>query len=366
MVLPRVDRLGHPADGAALAGRVVAFEHGDQRLPAEALVAHQHGQAFLLTDQLLPVGILAQRPAQVEAGDQPAIVQAGHQRCGVRQALGALLLHVERHLQPLQQGAADGQAAIARVHALDHVPRRIVAAGAAQQALAVAHELVVGLALLPVQFAEPPAVLRVLLQHLQAGLELLLRQVEPELEEQRALVAEHPLEALRRRAAGVQGGLVDIAVDPRMQQLAVPVAEEDADLPLGRQPAPETPLRWARELLVARLEEALHLDQARVHPFVEQLDRLALARPFDTVDQDQHREARLLLQLELSFQQRLAQFDDRLLVGFLVDRMADLGGLEHAGFLAAKCFQGRRCAAVLLLPDRLKCALPFCALPSYA
>ncbi|MDT4867808.1 hypothetical protein FQZ97_1027380 [compost metagenome] len=143
--------------------------------------------------------------------------------------------------------------------------------------------------------------------------------MEPELEDQRAFIAEHPLEAFRIVDRLVQPGVLDIALDPRMQHLAVPVAEEDADPSLGRQLAPEAPLGRTGKLLVAGLEEALHVDQPRVHPLVEQLDRLALAGTLDAVDQDEHREARLLLQFELRLQQVLAQFQHGLFIGFLVD-----------------------------------------------
>ncbi|MNN31684.1 hypothetical protein D3C81_1453810 [compost metagenome] len=116
-----------------------------------------------------------------------------------------------------------------------------------------------------------------------------------------------------------------------MQHLAVPVAEEDADPSLGRQLAPEAPLGRTGKLLVAGLEEALHVDQPRVHPLVEQLDRLALAGALDAVEQHDQRKARLLAQLELRLEQRLAQFGHRGVVGFLVDLVADFGGFEHAG-----------------------------------
>ncbi|MNF60524.1 hypothetical protein D3C84_421450 [compost metagenome] len=143
--------------------------------------------------------------------------------------------------------------------------------------------------------------------------------MEPELQDQRALIAEHALEIFRIVDGLVQAGVLDIALDPGVEHLAVPVAEEDADLSLRRQPAPETPLRRPRQLLVRGPQEALHIDQPRVHPLVEQLDRLALAGALDAIDQDEHRETRLLLQLELRLQQGFAQFQHGLFIGFLVD-----------------------------------------------
>ncbi len=330
MVLARVQRVGDTADGAALAGRVVALEHRDQRMLAEALVADQPGQARLLGGELLLVGVLVQVLAQVQGVQQATVVQARHQRCGVRLALGALL-GGQRGLQPFEEDAADGQGAVALVRAFHHVPGRVVPAGAAQHALAVMHEAVVDLALLPVQRTELPAVLRILLQRLETLLQLFLGEMEPELEEQRAFVAEHALEAFGGIDGLVQLGLLDMPLDPRVEHLAVPVAEEDTGPPLGRQAPPEAPLRRPLQFLVGGTEEALHLDQARVHPLVEELDRLALAGALDAVDQDDHREARLLLELELRLEQRFAQLDDGLLVGVLVDAVANFRGFEHGG-----------------------------------
>ncbi|MNC41854.1 hypothetical protein D3C75_906410 [compost metagenome] len=118
---------------------------------------------------------------------------------------------------------------------------------------------------------------------------------------------------------------------PPLQHLAVPVAEKHAGAPLGRQASPVAPERRTRQLLVGLLVEGLDLDQPRVHPLVEQLDRLALAGALDAVEQHDQRKARLLAQLELRLEQRLAQFGHRGVVGFLVDLVADFGGFEHAG-----------------------------------
>jgi hypothetical protein len=46
---------------------------------------------------------------------------------------------------------------------------------------------------------------------------------------------------------------------------------------------------------------------ARVHPLVEQVDRLALAGALDAGDQDQHREAAVEVQVVLRLEQRRAQ-----------------------------------------------------------
>ncbi|MCY1291141.1 hypothetical protein D9M70_403180 [compost metagenome] len=297
-------------------------------MAAEALVGDQLGETPLFIGQLLLVAVLVEAERKIEGIEQAAVVQAGHQRRGMRTGSVAAP-GLQRGLQAFQEDAPDAQAAEIRVVALDHVPGRELAVGAAQHQFGGLDDLVVDLRLLPVEHADLPLVPGIALQLLLTLLQLLLGEVEPELEDQRALVGEHPL-----GAHGLLDGLLHLAalqppLDPADQHLAVPVAEEDADLPFRRQPAPEAPLRRPRQLLVGGQQKARHLDVARIEPLVEQLDRLALARALDAVDQQDHRKARLLLQLQLRLEQRGTQLDDRRLVGFLVDGVADFCRLEH-------------------------------------
>ena len=327
-VLARVQGRRHTADGTALAGRIVALEYRHQGMLAQALVAHQAGQARLLGCQLLLVLVFVQTLGHVQAVQQAEVVQAGNQRRRVGLAVRALLV-LQRGLQALQQNAPDGEAAVILVGALDHIPGRVVAAAAAQDALTVAHKLVVGFRLLPVQRADPPAVQRVVLEGVEARVHLLFRQVKPEFEDQRAFITEHPLQAPGAVDGLIQHGILDPPVYPALKHLAVPVAEEDADPPFPRQLTPIAPGRRAGQLLVGLLVEGVDLNQPRVHPLIEQLDRFALAGAFHAIDQQQHREARLLLQLKLGLQQGLAQRRHSGLIGLLVDGMTDLCRLKH-------------------------------------
>ena len=327
-VLARIQRLGDPADGAALACRVVAFEYRHQRMLAHALVVHERRQARLLVGQLGLVGVLLQRLAQVQAFQQTAGAQAGGHRHGMRRRTRPAC-RFQGRAQALQKNLAHRHVAVIAVAAVHHVPGRIVPAAAADDVLGMPHHLVVGLALLPVQRAEFPAVQRIVGQALQACFHLRAGQVEPELEDQRALVAQHALQALRALDRLIELGVVDLVLDPRLQHLAVPVAEEDAGAPLGRQLPPVAPGRRPGQLLVALHIEGGHLDEARIHPFGEPLDRIPLAGALDAIDQDDHREIRLLAQLVLDFQQGLAQRGQFGFVGFLVDGVADFGGFEH-------------------------------------
>ncbi len=252
-------------------------------------------------------------------------VHLQRRRMGLGHALSGLFRGRQRSLQTFQQDAPHGQAAITLVGAFDHVPGREIAAAQPQDLLAVAHEFVVGLGLLPVQRADAPAVQRVVLQRVEACIHLVFREMEPELEDQHAFVAEHALQTLRAGRGQLQLGTLDAAMHAILEHLAVPVAEEDAGMPLRRQPPPEAPGRGVRQLFVAGHIEAVDPNQPGVHPLVEQLDGLALARPFDTVDQDQNRELRLGLEPVLRLQERLAQVRHCGIVGGLVDGVTNFG-----------------------------------------
>ena len=142
-VLARVQGRRDPADGPALARRVVAFEHRHQGVLAHALVPQQAGQARLFGNQLFFVVVLVQVLGHVQAVQQAELIHRRRQRRRVDLG-GSQGLAVQRALQPFQENPPHGKAAVMRVDALDHVPGRIVAAGAAQHALAVLDELVVG------------------------------------------------------------------------------------------------------------------------------------------------------------------------------------------------------------------------------
>ncbi|MNE54421.1 hypothetical protein D3C80_1491970 [compost metagenome] len=162
--------------------------------------------------------------------------------------------------------------------------------------------------------------------------------MKPELEDQRTFIAEHLFQALGAIDRLVQPRILELAMDPPLQHLAVPVAEENPHAPLGREHPPVPPGRWPRQLFIGLLIERADLDQARVHPLVEHLDRLTLAGTFDAIDQNDHRKAALLLQFELRFEQRFAQGRDFGVVGFFVDGVIDFGGFKH-GRLPSRCEQ---------------------------
>ena len=67
------------------------------------------------------------------------------------------------------------------------------------------------------------------------------------------------------------------------------------------------------------------MNQPRVQPLVDLVQRLATAGTIHAVDQDQHRAIGTLLQLVLRIQQGLTQRRLLGLVGVLVDNVTELG-----------------------------------------
>ncbi|KPW34280.1 Uncharacterized protein ALO87_05618 [Pseudomonas syringae pv. apii] len=331
-VLTRVQRRRDPANCPAFASSVIAFEHRHQCVAFHAFVTQVAGQARLLGDQFVLVVFFAQVQAQVEAVEQRTFIVMDRQR-PYRQRAGLGFDLVERGLHAFQQQAADGQAAVIGVHTLDHMPGRVVTAGTAQDSLAEAHELVVGLGLLPVQRADAPAVQRVILEGLEAQLHLFFGQVKPEFEDQRAFIAEHLFQAFGAADGLIEHRILVLPMHATLKHLAVPVAEENPHAPFGRQLSPVAPDRRMGQLLIGLLIEGAYFYQARVHPLAEQFDRLALARAFYAVDQHDDLPFGLLVQVYLRLQQSFAQRRQSGLVGVIVNGMTDFSGFKHAQLL---------------------------------
>ena len=89
-------------DKVALAGRIVALEHGDQGMLAKAFVTHQNSQSRLLGRQLLLILVFIQPLGHVQAVEQAAVIQAGGQRCHMRLHRPPCL-GLKRRLQAVEQ-----------------------------------------------------------------------------------------------------------------------------------------------------------------------------------------------------------------------------------------------------------------------
>ena len=156
--------------------------------------------------------------------------------------------------------------------------------------------------------------------------------MEPELEDQRTVIGEHPLEAvdLLDRAQQILGlGVPEHLVDDRIR---VPGPEQDPDLAFGRQRAPIAPHRRSFGFLVRRIVEGVRVDVARIHPFVEEVDRLALARAAYARNEQDHWKLAELGKPELGVQQIDPQLRLDALVLPLGQLVSQLRRLEH-GYL---------------------------------
>jgi hypothetical protein len=110
----------------------------------------------------------------------------------------------------------------------------------------------------------------------------------------------------------------------------VPAAKEDADLALGRQRLPVAPHGRAGQFFGGGRVKGHGADVARVHPFIEQVHRLALARPAHAGDEDDHRKVAPLGKLHLRFEQRRAQLRLHLLVFALGKFVSDFCRFKQA------------------------------------
>jgi hypothetical protein len=77
------------------------------------------------------------------------------------------------------------------------------------------------------------------------------------------------------------------------------VPEQNADVSLRRQRAPEASHRWALGLFLGRFAERRGADVAGVHSFIEQIDGFPLAGAVHAADQDHDRETPVLEQVVL-------------------------------------------------------------------
>lgn len=227
--------------------------------------------------------------------------------------------------QRMQQGLAHRQVAVARVAAFDHHPRCFRRAGFAQGVLGHLAELVVPLEALPILGRYPPARFGVFLQRLETLALRFLGQVEPELEYQRAFVGQHALEVLDLFDMLAQLGGAALLHHPAHDGRGVPGTEEHADLTFRRQGAPKTPHGRTLAFLLRHFGHRMGLDMARIHPFVEQVDRLPLACAIHPADQDNDLEFPLFRQVELRVEQVLAQLRNFLFIGFFVNSVSEFG-----------------------------------------
>ena len=128
-----------------------------------------------------------------------------------------------------------------------------------------------------------------LLQRVEVLLLLLPGDVAPELHQDDVLLREHALELDDPVERDVEVLVLDAAEDAVDDVPRVPAAEEDPHPAGGRQAAPVAPVLGPIQLFFAGLAHHVRLHSARVEPFEEEVDHLALARAFHARDQDHAR-----------------------------------------------------------------------------
>src|SRR3989338_8922485 len=148
VVIARIQRAGDAADRAAFSGSIIAFEHRNYGDVLELVAARQQRELALVFLQLglkiLLVNFLAevQRLQDIQLVDRRQRWRRGNLRCFLAGFIQALADGVKNNL-------AHGQAAVARVKALNDGPRRLGRAGVADHAFIHGLEFVVQLVMLP-------------------------------------------------------------------------------------------------------------------------------------------------------------------------------------------------------------------------
>ena len=340
VIKPRIHGPRDATDGAALAGGIHALEHHHDRPVAHFLVARQQAQLTLQFFELAVVVLVIQLARIVRGIEDIEFVETGlrqrlwrgSSRCG---ALQAALHRVEQQFPRRQRP-------VFMIAAIDDVPWRFTGRCFAQRQLAHADKFVVALEVLPVFLADPPGGLLPGRKFLQTGFLRVFGKVEPEFDDQRAFGHEHAFVIANARQSMLEFRAAFIAKDALKDRIGIPGAKQDADAPLGRQRRPEAPHLRSRTLDIGGSAERMRMDVARIHPFVEQVYRLALARAIDAVNKDDYRKLALFQQSVLDIQQRAAEF------GFLAPKVgffqlvANFSGFKH-GMAPERVHDGCKC-----------------------
>ena len=192
---------------------------------------------------------------------------------------------------------------------------------------------VVLLEVLPVGLRHLPARGGVVLEAAEALAEPLLREVDPQLHDERPVLREHLLEEGDLGQHPVVAGAAQPAEGPLHERLGVPGAEEDADAAPRGQAHPVAPPPRPLPLLVGGRAEGVSVEPARVEPLEHALHRLALARAVGARQEHDDGHAGLL-KLALRLEQPEAQLRHLGLELLLAHAAAELGGLEHDGILS--------------------------------
>src|SRR4051812_27177421 len=122
----------------------------------------------------------------------------------------------------------------------------------------------------------------------------LLADVEPELDEQRAVLGERALEGVDAPERTLQRARLALAHHALQDRRRVPGAQKQTHLSGLGQSHPITPVLRTRALGLRGFSVGLDAQIARVQPLAEYVQGLGLARAVCTVEQDDHGKLRLL------------------------------------------------------------------------
>src|SRR3984893_2149798 len=303
-VLPCIERTGDAAHRAALARGIRALEGKDQLMMREALVARQLGQLALIFLQLALVVFAGKLLGQVEVANQLDVVEDRRRRGRhgmLERRVAAASSDRDYRCARIELDLAHGQIAIALVSAFDHVPRCLAGRGLSQQVLPQLVRPVIDAISVPVVTSHAPARARIVFQRLQPLFLLDLGEMNPELEQHRAFIAEHLLVLADGLDVRMETVVVDLAAPTRCfaHRFVVPGVEKDADLALRRQRPPVPPHRRTLRLFGRPRSERDNADMTRIHPFGQLVRGFAAARRLNAGEDDQQRTAPGLGKVEL-------------------------------------------------------------------
>ena len=171
--------------------------------------------------QLIQQGDLGAAAArQLGAGEHAALI------------LGAAF--GETRADGVQERLADGEITVAAVAGFDQIPGRDAAVGMEDDALGHLLEGGVMLGEFALLRQHLPATLVVAREFLQARLLVRLGHVEPEFDDQRAILDQHAFKVDDAVELAVELGVVAMAAEAVLDRCLVPAAEKDGDLPADR------------------------------------------------------------------------------------------------------------------------------------
>jgi hypothetical protein len=211
---------------------------------------------------------------------------------------------------------SDGEVAGAFIGGVDHGPRCIRPVGLADNVPGGFGELVVLPVGIPIVVGHAPGFVGIALQRPQAIALVFFGEMEPHLENQRAVVGQQFFKMADASQFVVELGQLLLSQGLFAQGFRVPGAREHADPAVGGQAAPVPPHQGSVALLVGGGVEREGFDATRIEPFAERVEHIATAGTVNP-GHNQHEFERRALELHLQLDELLAQFGELRFVHFL-------------------------------------------------